>query len=92
MWVFNSDYYLTPYLAVRILAVEYRPCSREVSRLIHLPVVELFKANPLSQRRCSRGRASWNARAIVYQQDCIWGATAMILAELAAVLRQVAVA
>mgnify|MGYP002079209509 CR=1 FL=1 len=92
MWGFNSNYFLTPFLAIRKHIVEYRPCSREVARLIHLPVAELLKDEQPSQRCFSRGSVSWNAGVFNYQEDCIWGATAMILAELAAILKQVAVA
>jgi len=87
MWVFNSDYYLTPYLAVYSGPIDYCPCSREVVRVIQLPVSELLKVNQPSLGSFSRGCVNWHAGVFQYEQDCIWGATAMILAELAAVLR-----
>jgi 8-oxo-dGTP pyrophosphatase MutT (NUDIX family) len=87
MWVFNSDYYLTPFLAVHCGSLEYYPCHREVARVIHLPVSELLKQNQPKFNRFSRGSVHWNAGAFHSGEDCIWGATAMILAELAALLR-----
>lgn len=87
MWVFHSDYFLTPFVAVGFGSPEYTPCSREVSRLFHLPIVELLKERQPKLHRFSRGNVSWNAGAFTFQQECIWGATAMVLAELACVLQ-----
>ncbi len=87
MWVFNSNYCLTPFLAVHTGNIEYSPCVREVSRLIRLPVTELLKVGSPLTSRFGRGKVNWKAGVFQYEQDYIWGATAMILAELAAVLQ-----
>lgn len=90
MWVFNSNYRLQPFLAVHPGRLEYTPCQREVARLIHFPVAELLNDTAtISHDVFSRGAVRWKAGVYRYQGDQIWGATAIILAELAALLRAV---
>lgn len=90
LWVFNSNYRLRPFLAVHAGRLDYSPCQREVARLIHLPVAQLLlESTTVTHDVFSRGSVRWKAGVIRYQCDQIWGATAIILAELAALLRGV---
>ena len=41
IWVFNSDYALTPFLSVYFGQLKFHPCEHEVARLIHFPESEL---------------------------------------------------
>ena len=92
LWVFNSDYRLQPFVAIHTGRLDYRPCPREVARVIRLPIAALCGESPptgdtaVQQSRFSRGGVSWRAGIFEYQQDQIWGATAIVLAELAALL------
>lgn len=87
MWVFNSDYHLQPFLAIHSGPIYFKPCQREVTRVIHLPVSQLLDESPPQASRFARGCVEWTAPMFLYQDDCIWGATAMILAELGTILR-----
>lgn len=87
IYVFNSDYYVRPFVAVCDQQLNYRPCRQEVERVIHLPLNVLRDATLHSQRCFSRGLMHWRARVISYGNDLIWGATAVILGELAVVLQ-----
>jgi 8-oxo-dGTP pyrophosphatase MutT (NUDIX family) len=87
LWVFNSGYLLQPFLAIQTAPLEYAPCPHEVSRVIHLPTSLLVQQTQLETLCFSRGQVSWQAGIFKVGQDCVWGATAIILAELAAVLQ-----
>lgn len=86
IWVFNSDYHLTPFVAVHAGQLMYQPCHHEVDRLIHFPVRELLTATE-HVGNFTRGSVNWQARYFPCGLDKVWGATAIVLGELAAILR-----
>ena len=90
IYVYNSDYFVRPFLAIYNGRIDYVPCNREVARLIHLPVEDLFDDSKLSQQEFHRGNASWNSTTIHCQDAMIWGATAIILGEFARVYQSCA--
>ena len=87
IWVFNSNYWLTAFVAVHAGPLDFRPCEREVARLIRLPVSRLVQESAIANSTFSRGSVSWKSKVIRYQDDIIWGVTGMILGELSMVLR-----
>lgn len=87
IWVFNSDYALLPILAFDVGPLEYQPSTDEVDRMIHFPVCQLLETQ-LHKSEISRGLIRWKAKVFRYQDDEIWGATAIVLGELAAILRE----
>ena len=86
IYVFNSDYYVRPFVAWCPNQNEYEPCGNEVARIVHLPLATLLDPQSHVVQPYSRGSVSWNALAIQSNQDQIWGATAIMLGELKAVL------
>lgn len=86
IYVFNSNYYVRPFVAVCEQTLQYSPCPHEVARLIHLPLATLLDLSQHREAKFSRGQTTWKARTIACQQDQIWGATAIILGELLTVL------
>ncbi len=88
MWVYISDFRLIPFVAVHVGDIAYQTRSSEVERVIRLPITELVGHSQPKTSIYSRGSVRWNAGVFDYQQDLIWGATAVVLAELAEVLRQ----
>jgi 8-oxo-dGTP pyrophosphatase MutT (NUDIX family) len=86
LYVYNSDFYLTPFLAVTAAPLDYAPCADEVQAVLHLPLGCLVD----QQYRCteprSRGSVCWNSPGIALDGHHVWGATAIVLGELAALL------
>lgn len=86
-FVYNSNYHVVPFVAVCPEQLHYQPCPQEVERLIHLPVKRLLHADHESMSQFSRGNVNWQARVIDFDGDKVWGATAIMLGELAALLQ-----
>lgn len=90
LYVYNSDYYVTPFVSHCSKLPSCIPCPREVERVIHLPLRMLLAKDPQREVSFSRGLAEWRAPVIEIGDDQIWGATAIILGELGAVLKHLA--
>jgi 8-oxo-dGTP pyrophosphatase MutT (NUDIX family) len=88
IWVFNSDYRLQPFVAVHVGELNYIPCQHEVARLIQLPLRTLLAKADNESKQFSRGSVHWQANVFQHENDIVWGATAIVLAELAAILRR----
>ncbi|MCA9128318.1 MAG: CoA pyrophosphatase [Planctomycetales bacterium] len=86
--VYNSDYYVRPFLAISETTCLYRPCQREVARVVHLPVEYLIDGSHFGRAGFSRGNVCWSARTIQVGHDSVWGATAIMLSELIAILAE----
>ena len=103
LYVYNSDFEVTPIVATCERLPEIVPSDAEVGRVIYLPLQTLVAAGSDSQsglaegdavqfeanqrHRFSRGLAHWTARTISVDGQRVWGATAIVLAELASVVR-----
>lgn len=65
----------------------WNPDPREVQKIIEVQIPELL--DPLSRKEVLVRELSFPVPAFAVQQQIIWGATAMMLSELAAVIHQV---
>ncbi len=83
LYVYNSDYFVRPFVAICNHRLDYAPCQREVERVIHLPVEYLVDDSRLTRHEFHRGKASWHSSTIHCNDALIWGATAIILGEFA---------
>ncbi len=72
VYVYNSDYFVRPFVALANGSINYQPCEREVARLIHLPVEQLWDTDRFAQQEFQRGKARWHSRTIVWQSAVIW--------------------
>lgn len=88
LYVYHSDYYVRSFVAISPRLYNYTPCPREVSRIIHVPLSTLGSCRhlPAERQEFARGLAVWTAPTIQDGGATIWGATAIILAELSAIL------
>lgn len=87
-----SRYMVQPFLAYSTSTdIEYRSHEREVKAMIELPVEHLIATDSVQEGEVMRheGR-SVLAPYILYDTHKIWGATAMILAEVRQLIREVA--
>ena len=87
LYVYNSDYFVRPFVAVCPRRIEYVPCQREVERVIHLPVDLLLDESKQTSQVFRRGNATWHSSTIHFDNALIWGATAIILGEFAQVMQ-----
>ncbi|RMF40913.1 MAG: CoA pyrophosphatase [Planctomycetota bacterium] len=88
LFVFNSNYFVQPFLAIASGPLQFTACPFEVERVIHLPTRTLCDPDCHQVRDFRRGNICWRARTITCEEDTIWGATAVMLADLIPVLRR----
>jgi 8-oxo-dGTP pyrophosphatase MutT (NUDIX family) len=89
LYVYNSDYIVTPFVAYCTRLAEYQPCAHEVERVVHLPLGVLQDDSACTVERFTRGLLEWKAPVIRHADERIWGATAIVLGEFRAVLNKV---
>jgi 8-oxo-dGTP pyrophosphatase MutT (NUDIX family) len=85
-YVFASDYTVTPLVGWTDNEPTWAPDAREVERIVELPLETLFDPDAIGEMLIQRGPLSFRAPCFEYRNDRIWGATAVILAELAAAI------
>jgi 8-oxo-dGTP pyrophosphatase MutT (NUDIX family) len=86
LYLYVTDFVITPHLAVAAGVPQFRPNADEVAEVIDLPVGTLLDdSTPRRVERRVRG-LRFSAPALCLGGHEVWGATAMILAELADVL------
>jgi 8-oxo-dGTP pyrophosphatase MutT (NUDIX family) len=90
LYIPPSNYMVYPYVAVAVDEIEYVLSSMEVTELISIPLSRLIHSDSKVNRIVSSsGDPSFEMEVPVYDLDennFVWGATAMILRELEAVL------
>ena len=84
--VYNSNYFVKPFLAIAREPLVYTPCEREVDRVLRLPLASLLNTELHQSGRFSRGRAAWQAPMLDIDGVAVWGATAIFLGELIGLL------
>jgi 8-oxo-dGTP pyrophosphatase MutT (NUDIX family) len=86
-YVFASDFTITPYVAAAVAEPRWRPHDREVQSVVELPLDALLDDRNIDEMVIERGPLSFRAPCICVGSAKIWGATSVILSELADVLR-----
>jgi 8-oxo-dGTP pyrophosphatase MutT (NUDIX family) len=88
LYVFSSNHYVTPIAGFLPQEPQFEPNSLEVARLLEVPLAHFLE--PANLRKTERLESSVSARALAYSWDGeeIWGATCMILAEVAAIVQE----
>jgi 8-oxo-dGTP pyrophosphatase MutT (NUDIX family) len=76
-----SGFRLHPVLAALDRRPSFTPSDREVSRILEIPVATLLDPATIAWRPMKRGALELDVPAFVTQEETIWGATAMVLAE-----------
>ncbi len=83
--VFVSNFWVVPCVAVADCRPTFRPHAGEVARVLELPLAWTWDTRHDTTHEFRHGGVPWRARALAYGDDPIWGATGMMLAELAEV-------
>jgi 8-oxo-dGTP pyrophosphatase MutT (NUDIX family) len=89
LYVFNSNFLVTPCVAVARQRPSFRPNPAEVARLLEVEVDKLVDHSCRTHRTIFRRGIQFRAAHLRWRQDLIWGATGMILGEFVHVWQQV---
>ncbi len=88
-YVHASDFLVAPWVAVLEGEPHWRPHDCEVQCVIELPLEALHDSQLVRQITIRRGPLEFHAPCLQIDGACVWGATSIILSELADVLRRV---
>jgi 8-oxo-dGTP pyrophosphatase MutT (NUDIX family) len=86
-YVYASDFLISPWLAATTHEPKWTPQADEVERVVELPLAVLLDPQSVDSMTIKRGPLTFRAPCFRFGKDCIWGATAIILAELADLIR-----
>jgi 8-oxo-dGTP pyrophosphatase MutT (NUDIX family) len=87
-YIYASDFLVTPWVAATSDDPLWTPHDLEVQSIIELPIETLLDENAIGHTTITRGPLTFRAPCINIGSACIWGATSVILGELADALRE----
>jgi 8-oxo-dGTP pyrophosphatase MutT (NUDIX family) len=88
LYVFASNFMVTPWVATMCEPATFQPCDREVAEMLEVPVRYLLDAASYGVHRFRRGEFQFTAPHLSWGDHRVWGATSIILAELVAILSE----
>jgi 8-oxo-dGTP pyrophosphatase MutT (NUDIX family) len=88
-YIYASDFLVTPWVAATTDDPLWTPHDREVQSIIELPLDLLLDENSIGCTTITRGPLVFRAPCINIGDACVWGATSVILGELAETLHAV---
>ncbi len=91
LYLFRSNFLIQPWLAASRSRPDWRPNRAEVAELLEVPLATLCQPSSIRIDEHRQGSLTFRAPAFVWRQHAIWGATAMILAELVALVDELAI-
>ena len=86
-YVFASNYLVTPCVAWTAERPAFVPNAAEVARLLEPSLVDLLDSTRYGNHLIHRRGVTFRAPHIRYNDECIWGATVMMIAEFLQVVR-----
>lgn len=89
LWVFASDFWVTPVLASCQGPLQYRANPQEVADVIEVPVDVLLETTVCQKSPIRTGQLEFQAPAICLGDQVIWGASCMILGELISLFKEI---
>lgn len=89
LYVYASRHLVTPMVGVCSLRPSFRPNPDEVAELIFLPLRELIADDAITLGTMQRGSFQFDAPGFRVGEHFVWGATAMVLAELRTIVREI---
>jgi 8-oxo-dGTP pyrophosphatase MutT (NUDIX family) len=89
-YIYASNFLVIPWIAATKSEPLWRPHDREVQRIFELPLETLFDDSAIGETTITRGPLNFHAPCISVSNTCVWGATSVILGELADVLSKLA--
>jgi 8-oxo-dGTP pyrophosphatase MutT (NUDIX family) len=89
LYVFGSNFLITPWIAATRSELQIVPCIAEVENILEVPLAHLLDPATRGQHIQQRGGVRFSAPHFAWQVHFIWGATAMILAELMVLIGEI---
>ena len=86
-YVFASDFMITPWVAAAEFEPLWRPNALEVQSVVELPLDVLLDEREIGRLTIERGPLAFHAPCFHVGAARVWGATSIILSELAGVLQ-----
>lgn len=86
LYIPPSNFLVHPYLALSKTKLQKTAEEKEVAEILHVPLDELAQSLNPKQRIKLKSGFTLETPAFVWQERVIWGATAMMLSELLALL------
>lgn len=86
LYVFGTNFLIMPWIVSLSGPVSFHPSAAEVQEVLQVPLAHLLNPKSRGQHIEKRGTLQLIAPHFHWQGHNIWGATAMILAEFAAVI------
>jgi 8-oxo-dGTP pyrophosphatase MutT (NUDIX family) len=86
-FVYVSDTLADPWIGVMSSPKDWQPSAREVERVIEMPLAVLTDCAARRAVTIRRGPLEFNAPGFMVGQDHVWGATAVMLEQLANLIR-----
>lgn len=86
IYVFNSNFYVQPFLGICPDRPSFQPNAAEVAELIEIPLRALLSPENHSYHLIHRRGVTFRVPHIQIGQHRVWGATCMILAEVMALM------
>lgn len=87
VYVFASNFQVTPVVAITSRRPDFEPNPAEVARLLELPLAALEDQQLRGFHLIERGRLLFRTPHLEFDGARIWGATCLMLGELAALVR-----
>ncbi len=88
-YVYVSNFRVTPWLATTLGSPEWHPHDREVERVVEMPLASLVAPGCCGTMTVERGPVVFRAPCYRLGEDCVWGATSIILGQVAGLLRRI---
>ncbi len=85
LFVFASNFWVVPCVAVCAMRPTFHPHAGEVARVLDLPLAWTWDAHRFGTREMAHRGMRFRTRVLEHEAGRIWGATGMMLAELAEV-------
>ncbi len=89
LYVYASRHMVTPIVGVCALRPTFHPNPDEVAELIQLPLRELIADDAIKVGTMQRGNVQYEAPGFRIGEHFVWGATAMVLAQLRSMVREI---
>lgn len=89
VFVFNSNFVITPIVATTNRRPEYIPCTYEVDKVLQVPALAPLAERAQESLVIRRRGLEFSAPCFLAEGVAVWGATCLILAELAGCLARV---
>lgn len=82
-----SNFFVHPFVGFVREEPDFKPDPHEVAKIIRMPLIALLKDEARSTMQIVRPEARFETPCYLYEEHRIWGATAIILSELGALIK-----